>query len=33
MPSLIIGEIDRATALLRDIYTPNFNSIIVNDHR
>ncbi|RIH64824.1 Rne/Rng family ribonuclease [Mariniphaga sediminis] len=30
-PSLIIGEIDRATALLRDIYTPNFNSIIVND--
>ena len=31
MPSLIIGEIDRATALLRDIYSPNFNSIIVND--
>ena len=31
VPSLIIGEIDRATALLRDIYTPNFNSIIVND--
>ncbi len=31
MPSLIIGEIDRATALLRDIYTPNFNSIIIND--
>ncbi len=30
-PSLIIGEIDRTTALLRDIYTPNFNSIIVND--
>lgn len=30
-PSLIIGEIDRATALLRDIYNPNFNSIIVND--
>lgn len=30
-PSLIIGEIDRATALLRDIYHPNFNSIIVND--
>ncbi len=29
--SLIIGEIDRATALLRDIYTPDFNSIIVND--
>jgi ribonuclease G len=31
VPSLIIGEIDRTTALLRDIYTPNFNSIIVND--
>jgi ribonuclease G len=30
-PSLIIGEMDRATALLRDIYTPKFNSIIVND--
>jgi len=30
-PSLIIGEIDRATALLRDIYSPNFNSIITND--
>jgi ribonuclease G len=32
VPSLIIGEIDRTTALLRDIYHPNFNSIIVNDH-
>ncbi len=30
-PSLIIGEIGRTTALLRDIYNPNFNSIIVND--
>ena len=30
-PSLIIGEIDRTTAMLRDIYHPNFNSIIVND--
>jgi ribonuclease G len=30
-PSLVIGEIDRATAMLRDIYNPNFNSIIVND--
>ena len=30
-PSLILGEIDRTTALLRDIYNPNFNSIIVND--
>jgi ribonuclease G len=30
-PSLIIGEMDRTTALLRDIYNPGFNSIIVND--
>ena len=30
-PSLIIGEMDRTTALLRDIYNPNFNNIIVND--
>jgi ribonuclease G len=30
-PSLVIGEIDRTTALLRDIYHPEFNSIIVND--
>jgi len=30
-PSLVIGEMDRATALLRDIYTPKFNSVIVND--
>ena len=30
-PSLIVGEIDRTTALLRDIYTPTFNSVIVND--
>jgi ribonuclease G len=32
VPSLIIGEIDRTSALLRDIYHPNFNSVIVNDH-
>jgi len=31
VPSLIISEIDRTTALLRDIYHPDFNSIIVND--
>lgn len=31
VPSLIIGEMDRTTALLRDIYHPDFNSIIVND--
>jgi ribonuclease G len=30
-PALVIGEIDRTTALLRDIYHHNFNSIIVND--
>jgi len=30
-PALIIGEMDRTTALLRDIYHPDFNSIIVND--
>lgn len=30
-PALVIGEIDRTTALLRDIYHENFNSIIVND--
>ena len=30
-PSLIVGEIDRTTALLRDIYNPDFNSIIIND--
>ncbi len=31
VPSLIIGEMDRTTALLRDIYHPDFSSIIVND--
>jgi len=31
VPSLIIGEMDRTTSLLRDIYRTNFNSIIVND--
>ena len=30
-PSLIVGELGRTTALLRDIYHPDFNSIIVND--
>jgi ribonuclease G len=30
-PGLIIGEMDRATALLRDIYHTNFSNIIVND--
>jgi ribonuclease G len=31
VPSLIIGEIDRTTALLRDIFHQKFNSIVVND--
>jgi len=31
VPSLIISEMDRTTALLRDIYHSDFNSIIVND--
>jgi len=30
-PSLIIGELARTTALLRDIYHSDFNSIMVND--
>ena len=30
-PGLVLGEMDRATALIRDIYHPNFSSIIVND--
>ncbi len=30
-PSLLVGEMDRTTALLRDIYHTKFNSIIVND--
>ncbi len=30
-PGLVLGEMDRATALLRDIYHPNFSNIIVND--
>ncbi|MGE4586946.1 MAG: ribonuclease E/G [Mangrovibacterium sp.] len=30
-PALLIGEMNRTTALLRDIYNPSFNSIIVND--
>ncbi len=30
-PTLIIGEMDRTTSILRDIYHTNFSSIIVND--
>jgi len=32
-PALLVGEIDRTTALLRDIYHQDFNSIIVNDQQ
>ena len=31
VPSLIISEMDRTSALLRDIYHPDFSSIIIND--
>ncbi len=30
-PTLLIGEMDRTIAMLRDIYNPNFSSIYVND--
>lgn len=30
-PALIVGELDRTTSLLRDIYRTDFNSIVVND--
>ncbi len=30
-PGLVIGEMDRTTTLLRDIYHTNFSNIIVND--
>ena len=30
-PSLVVGELGRTTSILRDIYHPDFNSIIVND--
>ncbi|MDP4185822.1 MAG: Rne/Rng family ribonuclease, partial [Bacteroidota bacterium] len=30
-PVLLIGELDRTIAMLRDIYSPNFSSIYVND--
>ncbi|MFT3740838.1 MAG: Rne/Rng family ribonuclease [Breznakibacter sp.] len=30
-PGLVVGEIGRITALLRDILNPSFNSIMVND--
>ncbi|MDR2911418.1 MAG: Rne/Rng family ribonuclease [Bacteroidales bacterium] len=30
-PALIVSEMDRATTFLRDIYSPDFSNIIVND--
>lgn len=30
-PSLVLGELDRTTALIRDVYSPDFNSIYIND--
>jgi ribonuclease G len=30
-PGLVLGELSRTSALLRDIYSPDFSSIIVND--
>lgn len=30
-PMLVMSEMDRTIAMLRDIYNPNFNSIMVND--
>jgi len=31
-PGLVLGELNRTTALLRDIYTPDFSSIYVNEY-
>jgi ribonuclease G len=31
-PGLVLGELSRTTALLRDIYTPDFSSITINDY-
>jgi ribonuclease G len=30
-PSLVLGELDRTIAMIRDVYTPDFTSIMVND--
>lgn len=32
-PRLLIGELDRTTAMLRDMFNPEFNSIYVNDEK
>jgi ribonuclease G len=31
-PGLVLGELSRTTALLRDIYTPDFANIYINDY-
>ena len=31
-PGLVLGELSRTTSLLRDIYTPSFSSIYINDY-
>jgi len=31
-PGLVLGELSRTTALLRDVYNPNFTNIYVNDY-
>jgi ribonuclease G len=30
-PALVLGELDRTIALIRDVYSPDFNSIYIND--
>jgi len=30
-PSLVLGELDRTIAMIRDVYTPDFGSIMIND--
>ncbi|HPR30628.1 MAG TPA: Rne/Rng family ribonuclease [Prolixibacteraceae bacterium] len=30
-PGLVLGELSRTSALLRDVYTPSFSNILVND--
>lgn len=32
-PKLLIGELDRTTAMLRDMFNPEFNSIYINDKK
>ena len=32
VPGLVLGELSRTTALLRDIYTPSFSNIYINDY-